>query len=173
MINWDKVNYFSPFEFPENTSFAEPQLFYNLGEYRSLIGRKIFPSPARGALARMTGSPSSQHYALGRLSTACDIFCEGTPIQNLISLIGSKLFNGIGIYLDTTGIDGKPWVMFHVDTRVLNDEPPVLWVVTKTNNKSNYYYPHDNPEYWSLLKHDLLYTDRIKSKGTANIDPNN
>jgi len=169
MIDWDKADNFSPYEFPENTSFAEPELFYRLSRLRKLIDRKIFPSPAQGALARMTGSPSSQHYALGRLSTACDIFCEGTPIQNFISLIGSKLFNGIGVYLDTIGIDGLPWVMFHVDTRELNNDSPVIWIVTKTNNNNNYYYPQDNPESWSLLKHDLLYKDRTKNKGTTTI----
>ena len=171
MIDWDKVDNFSPHEFPENTSFAKPELFYRLNTLRKLIDRKIFPSPAQGALARMTGSPSSQHYAVDRLSTACDVFCEGTPIQNFFDIIASKLFTGIGLYLDTKGVDGLPWAMTHLDIRHINAPRllPVIWIAAKVNGENIYYYPQDNPEDWSLLKRDILYRDKIKGKGTSKI----
>ena len=163
MIDWLKVKNFDPSEFSENPSFAEPELIYSLNTLRTLTGKAIYPSPVKGALARFNGNVNTQHYAINRLSTACDIFCAGTPIINFITILGSKLFSGIGIYLSTTGIDGKPWVMFHLDIRK-NTGKPIIWFVKKVvtdNGVSNLYcYPHRDLKYWSLFQNDRLYIDR-------------
>lgn len=167
-IDWSSITYFSQNEFSENPIYAEPELFYKLDFVRSKLNQKIFPSPAKGSLARFFGNSKTQHYAIGRKSTAVDVFCEGYPIVNFLSLLQMHTFNGIGIYLDTDGPDGKPWVMFHLDIRrtpfsILH---PFIWVTTRTHQKNSYFYPQQKPEYWKLLRHDILFEKRIKIKKT-------
>jgi len=167
MIDWKKVKYFNPSEFSEDPDiYADPELIYSLDKYRGMLGvNRIFPSPAKYALARSHGSSNSQHWVGPNLlkptrkSTAVDIFCEGVPYDNYAILLGSKLFNGIGVYLSTTGPDGLPWVMFHVDTRKtgFNEDTPLVWIVRKFKDDSmktpvdHYYYPQVKPKYWSLF----------------------
>ena len=163
-INWDLINYFSESEFPENPIYAEPELIYQLDFVRNRLNQRMFPSPIKGGLARFSGSSTTQHYAIGRKSTAIDVFCEGYPIINIISIIQIHVFNGIGIYLDTTGPDGLPWIMFHLDLRKtpFSVNQPLIWIATKTQGKNNYFYPQYNPEYWKLLRHNLLFEQRVK-----------
>ena len=161
-INWDQVLHLSKNEFSENPKFAEPKLIYSLSQAREILSEKFFPSRATGALARFSGSSSSQHYSVSQLSRACDVFIEGKPIQNYLCLLSTGLFNGIGIYLDTSGNDGRPWIMFHLDIRRIGFKPniPFVWFSTRTHNKNHYFYPQVKPEYWKLLQDGRLYVDR-------------
>ena len=113
-IDWNTVKYFKSRHFVDDTNRAEPELIYSLDEARTILNVRIFPSTVPGALARFDkDAKTSQHYAVGRKSKAADVFCEGVPIANFYTLLSLNLFNGIGIYLDTSGVDGKLWVMFH------------------------------------------------------------
>ena len=128
MIDWDNVYKLDRDEFSEDPDkYAEPKLIYSLGKLRRLLGVSVYPSPVHGALARVSGSKTTQHYAVDRLSTACDVFIKGIPFEIFTKIMHSKLFTGIGIYLDTNGVDGLPWIMFHLDIRERNF--PFIWIV--------------------------------------------
>ena len=181
-IDWAQILYFAPDEFPENPKHAEPTLIYRLDHTRGYLDKAVYPSPVKGALARFTGSEHSQHYAVDRLSTGVDVFCEGIPIQNFYTILGLKYFNGIGVYLDTNGVDGQPWIMFHLDIRPIGFkiDVPLLWIVIKIKDKitgkvkTKYKYPQLNPEYWSLLRDERLYMARTKSYGkTTKVNESN
>ena len=161
-INWEKVKYLIPGEFSENPIYAEPLLIYSLDEARLITNEKMFPSPVKGALARFTGNPETEHYAIGRLSKAGDVFCEGYPLFNFLSILSSTLFNGVGIYLDTTGPDGYPWIMFHLDIREkgFNEDQPLIWIADKVHGKNRYFYPQYEPQYWRLLRDERLYASK-------------
>jgi len=133
----------------------------------------MYPSPISGTLARSTGSQTSQHHVGPkekpfRKSTASDIFCEGVPFSNYSSILASRLFKGIGIYLDTKGPDGKPWVMFHVDIRPsgFNSNSPLIWIVEKVYDPlkdetvDKYRFPQADPKYWKLFNDERLYRDK-------------
>ncbi len=165
MINWDYVYKLSPGEFSEDPNkYADPELMYALGALRELLGNRMFPSPVPGALARDYGSKTSQHYAIGRKSTASDQFIEGVPFEIYSKILHSGLFTGIGIYLDTAGPDVKPWVMFHLDIR--KRVYPWIWFCHKLYDRETkeisdcYRYPQKNSEYWRLFDNDKLYKNK-------------
>ena len=136
MINWENVEYFDPNvdKFPEGElNLACPELIYQLNTFRKVLGRPIYPSPVKGALARQSGSENSRHYAVNRLSDAIDVFCTGDPFHTWITAITSKLWGGIGIY-PFTRFQGREWVMFHLDMR----PGMTLWV---RDRDGAYYYP--------------------------------
>lgn len=171
-IDWTKVKKLSPSEFSENPKHAEPELIYSLSDTRIAIDQKIYPSPVKGALARFTGRTTTQHYAVNRLSKACDVFCEGPPIQNFTTILSLNKFMGMGIYIDTTGPDGLPWIMFHLDIRTDGFAPniPLIWIAEKvwssTERKrvTKYRHPQYKPEYWKLLKNESWYYNRTKQR---------
>ena len=144
------VKYFNKDEFPEDPEeFADPVLIFSLDRLRGLIGNKIYPSPVKGALARFDErSKKSQHYAVDRKSTAIDIFPEGDPYINLLLILQSKLFNGVGVYFDTYYF-GRFRTMFHLDLR----ENPLLW--TRTGHTYRY---QSEPFFWYELKEQLCQT---------------
>jgi hypothetical protein len=169
MIDWNKVYKLSAIEFSENPDlYADPDLIYALGRLRKNMKQRIFPSPVSGALARFRGSVTSQHYAVGRKSTGSDIFCEGDPATNLRVILASKEFKGVGIYLDTNGPDGLPWVMFHVDKRAI--KKPLIWVTRKKWDEKkkkkidHYYYPSTEGELNELLNEPIFFKTKVINK---------
>ena len=112
-------------------------MIYTLDQFRSLLGERIFPSTAPGAFVRFSGSETSQHYVGSednpiRKTTAIDFFAEGIPVEIFSGLLNQFFVKGIGIYLDTTGVDGKPWVMFHMDIREKGFKSfPLVWFCRK------------------------------------------
>ncbi len=170
MINWDNVDHFELDEFSEDPELAESELIYTLDYARRLHGKKVRLSPVKGAFIRFGGSSGSQHfvgenkYNIERKSTAIDIFPEGTPIEFYSILLRVREIRGIGIYLDTNGVDGQPWIMFHIDIREcgFKVDVPLIWITIKTHGKNTYLYPQLKSEYWSLLQDDRLYENRIK-----------
>jgi len=116
-INWGLIEFFTPGEFSEDPNlYAEPQLIMNLDEYRRQLGRRVHPSPVKGALARLDGSTTTEHYAVGRKSTAVDIFPEGSILEAWTLALVSGLWGGIGVYFDTK-YAYKPHCMLHLDLR--------------------------------------------------------
>jgi len=128
-------------EFPESPELADPKLLLALDYLRDDLGVPIIPSPVPGALARFDGSKTSQHYAVDRLSTGCDVFIRCSPFKAYSIILQSGCFTGVGIYFDTQ-YAGKPHVMFHLDIR----DEPLMWY-----RDGNYHY---NTEifYENLLK---------------------
>lgn len=166
-INWEEIKYFKPREFSVNPDkYAHPQLIHTLDRFRLILKERIFPSPVTGAFARFDGSKNSQHYVGSkenpiRKTTAIDIFPEGIPIHIYTCLLNQFFVKGIGIYLDTNGIDGLPWVMFHMDIRKKGfNSFPLIWFCLKERGKNKYYYPQSNPNYWSFLKDERMYIRR-------------
>ncbi|MCP4366794.1 MAG: hypothetical protein GY797_01580 [Deltaproteobacteria bacterium] len=176
MIQWDRVYKLEADEFSEDPNkYAEPDLIYALSDLRLFTQRKMRPSPVKGALARFGGSTTSQHYVgeskeeHSRLSTGSDVFCEG-PIFSIYSyLLYGKLFRGIGVYLDTTGPDGLPWVMLHLDIRPFgfNNNLPLIWIAEKVYDPkkekkvTKYRYPQSDSKYWKLFNDERLYRDKL------------
>lgn len=163
-IYWPEISFFKLGDFSHDPSiYAEPELIYTLNQFRTRLGERIFPSPAEGAFVRFTGSKTSQHYVGPkdqpiRKSTAIDFFAEGTPIEIYSALLNQFLVKGIGVYLDTTGIDGKPWVMFHMDIREKGFKSfPLIWFCKKENGNNKYYYPQSQAEHWKFLRDERLY----------------
>jgi len=175
-INWNKINHFVPAEFPEDPELAEPKLIYALDKLREAYGNIVHPSPVSGALARFGGSKTSQHYVgedtehVTQNTQGIDVFPEGIPISFYSCAIRQKCIKGVGVYLDTTGLDGKPWIMFHIDVRKLGYKigVPLIWIAEKkrcpdTNKiKTKYRYPQLHAEHWNLLKDGRLYNDRTR-----------
>lgn len=141
-IDWSKVNHFTPKEFSEDPDkYANPNLIYTLNDFRKLVGKSAYPSPVSGALARIeTGSKTSQHYVNlkeNKLSNAVDVFFEGNPSYVFFRALYSKLWNGIGLYLDTK-YNNEEWPMFHFDLRDFNAKGMVtIWV----RKNHEYFYP--------------------------------
>ena len=166
MINWNSIYKLSPGEFSEDPNkLAEPALIYSLSKLRKILGSKMYPSPTPGALARSNGSKTSQHYAVDRLSTASDVFIEGAPFEIFSKIMYSKLFTGIGIYRNTKGPDGKPWVMFHLDIR--KREFPFIWFVHKLYDRDTreisdcYRYLQNDARYWRLFNDTKLFENKL------------
>ena len=169
-IDWRYAYNFLPREFSEDPDiYAEPFLIHRLQDLRTRHGKPVYPSPVSGALARVTGSIHSQHYIgdswndIQCKSKAIDFFPEGSAMQCAAIAMRMAGINGVGIYLNTTGVDGKPWVMIHMDIRTLagDIERPVIWIVDDNNN---YCYPQSNPMYWELFQDKRLYEYRRKGK---------
>jgi len=166
-IDWSEIPNFSRREFVVDPDrYIEPFLIYRLQDFRTRYGRRVFPSPVSGAIARTNGSKTSQHF-IGdwdnptRKSTAIDIFPEGKAIHYALAAMQMVGLNGIGVYLNTKGPDGQPWVMLHIDIRRLpaNAHGPVFWVVDR---EGNYRLPYKSPEHWKLFLDPKLYADRTK-----------
>lgn len=165
-IDWNKVRWFKKADFVDDTDLVDSTFMYKVDRARSILDKRMFPSPVHGSFARRYGSKTSRHYAKGRLSDAFDNFCEGIPFENYTKLLNSRLFNGLGIYLDTCGCDGLPWIMFHFDTRPggFNSKEPLIWIAKKVRTKhkvtTKYYYPQNNPQYWKLLNDRRFYSPK-------------
>lgn len=171
-INWSDISKFTPGNFPEDPDkFAEPELIYRLNAFRIKLASYIFPSPVKGALARFDGGTSRHTVKEGRKSIAVDVFCTGVPFQIYSLALSLHLFNGIGIYLNTTGPDGRDWVMFHFDIRKKGFDYgiPLIWIVEKIIIKGKpvdkYRYPQYEPKYWKLLQNEKIY--QLKQFGSS------
>ena len=141
-MNWGMVKYFNPKidSFPEDPDlYADDELIYSLDLFRGIIGYPINISPVSGALARFTGSDKSQHYAVGRKSTAIDVFCDCDASIAFINAISCGIWGGVGVYFDTM-YRGIPHVMFHLDKRPVIDSRPVIWY----RSHGKYFYLSDD-----------------------------
>ena len=174
MIKWETVYKLSANEFSEDPDkYAEPQLIHSLSILRRSTRKKMRPSPVKGALARFKESKTSQHYVGPkdnpiRKSTASDTFSEGVPVSTYSHILYSHLFMGIGIYLETNGPDGLPWIMFHVDIRPkgIDYKSPLIWIVEKVYNAKKdkeidaYRYPQTDSKYWKLLNNKKFFLNK-------------
>ena len=119
--------------FPEFKKYNIPldrvdaALIIVLQRLRTVSGVPIYPSPLPDAWARMSGSATSRHYAVDRLSDAGDMFPErGRFMELFFRAQQMPEIGGIGVYADTTGPDGKPWPMLHIDLRPV-DRCRTIW----------------------------------------------
>jgi len=117
-MNWLKIQNITRFkasEFPEDPErFADIFFLRELNAFAVDLGSRVFPSPVPGAFARFDGSVTSRHYAVGRKTDACDVFCNCSISKAWTMAV--KHFPGVGVYFDTH-YRGGPWPMLHVDTR--------------------------------------------------------
>ena len=110
-----KVDRFKEKEFPVNEIlFTDPRVFLTLNKYAKRLGHAVYPSTAKGALARMYGDPNSRHYAIGRVSTAVDFFPDAEACEAWT--LALSYFKGVGVYFDTHRKD-KRMLMLHGDLR--------------------------------------------------------
>ena len=123
-MDWSRVDKFTKAEFLDNTDLAEPRLFYALNDFRHFVAKPIHPSPVPGSLARLYGSPTSRHYAVGRKSDAVDVFVEAPPAEVLMLALAFRRWGGVGVYFDTE-FRGQEWTMFHLDLRPCDSK--VVW----------------------------------------------
>lgn len=169
-MDWSDYKYFNKDEFAGDADLAHPMLIKKLDLARGILGERVYPSPVLGSLARFGGSSGSQHYVgenekhIVRRATAVDVFVEGIPYQNFITLLTSGLFNGIGVYPDNTGPGGKKWPMLHLDIRERGYVgQPLIWLGIKGIDpkkgriKTFYRYPQRDNRYWELFTNKKLF----------------
>ncbi len=138
------VRRFSPDEFPEDPEeHAEPGLIYSLDDFAVALGKIVHPSPAPGALARVDGSKTSRHYAVGRLVDGCDVFCNCSIFHAWTTALQLGEFNGIGVYFDTH-FRGVAWPMLHLDKR----RKKTIWF---RDEHGEYHYPGTDPDFYQNL----------------------
>jgi hypothetical protein len=155
-----QVQHFRPSEFPESVEWGDPVLFGRLDAFRGALGCRIFPSPARGGLARFEWADRfSWHYCdrEGEIrSRAVDVFCECSAIHAYTQALASQLWGGVGVYFDTR-YNQKPWIMFHLDTRQPGDrhakQTALVWFRDRTGQ---YHYPQYNRRMEATLLSLLL-----------------
>lgn len=141
---WKKykgITRFEPTEFPENPE-EHADIFYirQLNEFAIALKSAVFPSPVSGALARFYGSSKSRHYAVGRQSDACDVFCN-CPISKAF-FTALQFFTGVGVYFDTRYMGGE-WPMLHTDLR----DRELMWY----REDGVYFYPHTSKTFYNDL----------------------
>jgi len=147
-----------PFHYPHFPEFAQygidlslvdAELIHVIERLRTLTGIPITPSPVQGAWGRTSGSETSRHYAVGRLSDAGDIFpARGRVLDLWLAAQAIPEIGGIGLYADTRGPDGQPWPMMHIDLRSYR----VSWACdTVSGSRAYYYLPHQPRQFWAIV----------------------
>ena len=142
------IPYFPEFEaFGIDLDRIDKRLIDALVDVRCLSGIPIIPSPVIAGWYRNSGSETSRHYAVGRLSDAGDIFpARGRTLDLWLTVLSHSDINGIGLYTDTNGPDGRPWIMMHIDLRPGNR---VLWI-------------RDEGKYYSINRNKKAFWDAFK-----------
>ena len=172
-MDWSVVKYFNESEFHGDANNLDVNVILGLDYLRGKLKEPIHVSNVKGAVARYWGSKTSQHYVglnqeeIVRKSTAVDVFIEGIPFLNVIGIIKAELFTGIGIYINTTGMDGEPWLMFHLDQRKDRSvTDPLVWIANKVYDSTKkkwvtkYHYPQRDASLWSLLQKPIFFKER-------------
>lgn len=151
--NNGKLDHFSATEWPDHeTTLAHVHsgLILSLESFRhEFCDVPLTPSPVTAGWYRLDGSETSQHYAVGRLSLAGDLFPKHDARRVFLLAMTCGLFTGIGFYNDTNGPDGTPKYMIHVDKRTKGGR--VVWV----RDNGEYLYPANGGEqekrFWEVL----------------------
>lgn len=106
-----KLVHFEEDEFRGEHYWLSVGLLQRLDEFRGLLNRKVWPSPAKGSMLRLDDQ-SSQHF-YGR---AIDVICEaGTSPRAAYNAAKLAGFTGIGVYPNSGGIRGR--LRLHLDIR--------------------------------------------------------
>lgn len=131
---------------PTILTFVDSRVLEALDDLRDAFGGAIFPSKRSDGWARTSGSDGSQHYAVGRLSTACDIFPDHPVMECWLEALADRRWGGFGLYLDTLHTPTQPAAMMHLDLR---PGKRILWV---RNEMGRYVYEHKDPDrFWELV----------------------
>ncbi len=148
------IRRFKPGEFPENPEeHAEPGLIYALDDFAVALGKVVHPSPVPGALARLDGSETSRHYAMGRRSDAIDVFCACPIFQAWATALWCG-WGGIGVCFDTR-YRGGLWPMLHLDQR----QEKLIWF---RDEAGEYHYPITDLDFWQGLSRRLAVNVTMK-----------
>jgi len=116
------MRHFHQDEFSEPLIDVNPRLLAMLDDFRDDVGRAIIPSRAPGALCRYDAEEmGSPHYAVGRQSTAADVFIPNSNPGWIFLRALLFGFSGVGVYFDTHDHHGNPETMYHLDIRSLVD----------------------------------------------------
>lgn len=142
---------FSPDEWPAGTldHMSASLLTECVFPLRVKLGSPMSPSTPVDAHVRFEGSVNSQHYAVGRLSTATDMMVSdyAEMIQCMYKAESIDAIGGIGIYFDTH----NPLV--HIDER----DGRLVWLARKDKDGNReYIYRENNPAlFYELLGKEL------------------
>jgi uncharacterized protein YcbK (DUF882 family) len=131
-MNFHNVAHFSKSEFHGESEFVDSRVIYALDELRKQLGKPIIISPVKGSVARFDdGSKTSQHYAVGRKSTAVDVlFPESSLHDVFVTASTITVIGGIGLYPDWNPHHGA-----HIDTRQRKPNGGVYnWMGIDTEN---------------------------------------
>lgn len=148
--------------FPEFAEYGIPlelvsaSLLVTLQSVRDKTGIPITPSPLSDGWVRTSGSETSRHYAVNRLSDAGDIFpAKGRCLELWARLLETSNIGAIGLYADTNGPDGSPWPMIHFDLRDARQK--VLW----GRDGEYFYLPQDRVEFWRVVDKILKFEEGV------------
>lgn len=139
---------FSPSEWPDPTvlKLVDTRVLAGLNKLRDMHGKALHPSKHPDGWSRTTGSTTSRHYAVGRLSDAGDFFPEGDVLECWLKAIQMPEWGGFGLYLDTKKSIYQPGAMMHLDLR---PGPRVFWI---RNEIGEYVLKDKEPaKFWNAL----------------------
>lgn len=147
------LDHFSATEWPDHQTtltYMDFSLILALDAFRrEFCNVPLTPSPVIAGWYRLDGSKTSQHYAVGRLSLAGDLFPKYDARRVFLLAMTCGLFTGIGFYNDTNGPDGNPQYMIHVDKRTKGGR--IVWA----RDNGDYVYPANGGEqerrFWEVL----------------------
>ena len=127
-------------------SLTHADVVLTLQAIRTAGGFAVYPGPHQSNWGRSYGSETSRHYAIDRLSDAGDVFpARGHALDFWLIAQEFLKVGALGLYLDTRGIDGQPWVMVHFDLREYDRR--VMWI-----RDGDYVYLHNDPKaFWARL----------------------
>lgn len=131
-----------------------------LQEIRKQAGVPIYPGRKQDNWGRLDGSKTSQHYAGCFPSLAGDVFpARGFAIRTWIGAQNVSNVKALGLYLDTNGQDGKPWIMMHYDLR--RQPTRIFWI----RFRGKYIYLHNESSlFWKYLGKVLEREEKIRRK---------
>jgi len=148
--------------FPEFADYGLPlelisaSLLVTLQTVRTRTGIPIIPSPLPAGWARTSGSVTSRHYAVGRLSDAADVFpVKGRCLELWLRLLETSNIGAVGIYADTSGPDGTPWPLIHFDLRETRQK--VLWA----RDGDYFYFPQARIDFWRVIDEIIKFEEGV------------
>ncbi len=106
-----RLRHFKAADFGIWWPFMSAELLHKLDEFAEWFQGRPIISPASGALGRLTGSESSQHYP-SPLINAADLMLPGIALRDAVDAARFLGFHGIGIYPDWSPHHG-----IHLDMR--------------------------------------------------------
>lgn len=141
---WFDISEFKNCPHPE---LIDPRLIRSLDELRDRTGIPLHPSRHPMGWTRTTGSKTSRHYAVGRLSDAGDLFPAHSAVDVILAAHRMPAFGGFGLYLDTKISELQPGPMIHLDLR---PGPERYWVRIESGD---YVYHHKEPsQFWFAIE---------------------
>ena len=157
-VVWSQIQYFTESEYRGEIDDVDPRLVYAADRWRGFLGVPACVTPVKGGIARKgDDSKTSQHYAVGRKSTATDYYSpQATMRQMYQAALRVPEIGGIGLYPEA-----NPTPLIHNDVRPRKSNgQPAVWMGVRQ--------PEGSDETgWDYVAVDWRYMDDPRSRQVA------